>query len=218
MQPTLAAQGTSPDGGIAGVAVDVMDAMGAPGAGLVVALENVFPPIPSEVVLPLAGFAAGRGEIGLVAALVFTTIGSIVGALALYAIGAVVGRERTRAGLARMPFTTLRDVDRAEAWFERHGDKAVLFGRMVPVVRSLVSLPAGVSRMPVWRFVTLTAIGSAIWNTIFVLGGYELGERWDQITPYAETLQKVVLGLAVLAVVAFVVRRVRRPRSQPDAG
>ncbi len=120
-----------------------MDKLGAPGAGLAIALENLFPPLPSEVILPLAGFTAAQGRMSLVAALVWTTVGSVVGALALYGIGALIGRDRIRAIVARLPLVKLADLDRTEAWFARHGTKAVFFGRMIPIFRSLISVPAG---------------------------------------------------------------------------
>ena len=146
-----------PTGGVAGWAIDLMERLGAAGAGLAVALENLFPPLPSEVILPLAGFAAARGDLGLVAAIAFTTLGSVVGALMLYGVGAVLGRDRTRALAEKLPLVKLRDVDKAEDWFGRHGAKAVLIGRLVPVVRSLISVPAGVERMPIVLFLSLTA-------------------------------------------------------------
>jgi membrane protein DedA with SNARE-associated domain len=202
--------------GIVGWVVDLMEALGAPGVGLAIALENVFPPLPSEVFLPLAGFAAARGDLSLVAAIVWTTIGSVVGALALYGIGAALGRDRLRAIVDRMPLVDLADVDKAEAWFARHGPKAVFFGRMVPIVRSMISVPAGVERMSLVLFLLLTTAGSLIWNSVFVLAGYFLGENWHIVEGYAGILSKVVLGAAVLAVVVFVARRIaRRRRTAP---
>ena len=165
-----------PTGGVAGWAIDMMEKLGAPGAGLAVALENLFPPLPSEVILPLAGFAANRGDLGLISAIVFTTLGSVVGALALYGVGAVLGRDRTRALAARLPLMKIEDVDKAEQWFARHGPKAVLIGRVVPVVRSLISVPAGVERMSVPLFLGLTAFGSLVWNSALIIAGYALGE------------------------------------------
>ncbi len=188
-----------------------MDTLGAPGAGLAIALENLFPPLPSEVILPLAGFAASTGRMSLVAALLWTTAGSVVGALALYGVGALLGRERTVAIAARLPLVKVSDIERTEAWFLRHGTKAVLFGRMIPVFRSLISVPAGVERMPLPVFLGLTTLGSAIWNTVFVLAGYALGDNWQDVTGYVSAYSKVVLVGAVLAVLLFVGRRVVRP-------
>jgi membrane protein DedA with SNARE-associated domain len=200
------------DGGVVGWVVGLMDALGAPGVGLAIALENLFPPLPSEVFLPLAGFAAARGELGLVAAIAWTTLGSLVGALALYGVGAALGRDRIRALADRLPLVDLADVDRAEAWFARHGAKAVFLGRMVPLVRSLISVPAGVERMPLPLFAALTAAGSLLWNTAFVLAGYLLGANWGVVEQYADVASKAVLALLVLAAVVFVVRRVRARR------
>jgi membrane protein DedA with SNARE-associated domain len=196
--------------GIVGWVVALMDALGAPGVGLAIALENIFPPLPSEVFLPLAGFAAARGEMSVVAAIVWTTLGSLVGALVLYGIGAALGRDRLRAIVDRMPLVNLRDVDKAEEWFARHGTKAVFLGRMVPLVRSLISVPAGVERMNPALFAALTTAGSLIWNTAFVLAGYTLGENWHIVEQYADIASKVVLVVIVLAVVVFVAGRLSR--------
>jgi len=205
-----------PTGGVAGWAIDLMERLGAPGAGLAVALENLFPPLPSEVILPLAGFAASRGDLGLVSAIVFTTLGSLVGALALYGVGAGLGRDRTRAVAGKLPLMKLEDVDKAEAWFDRHGPKAVLIGRLVPVVRSLISVPAGVERMPVVLFGLLTAFGSLIWNSLLIVAGYQLGERWHVVESSVGVFQWVVIAGAVAAVAWFVVVKVRAGRSDPE--
>lgn len=198
--------------GIAAWAVQLMEGLGGPGAGLAIAIENLFPPIPSEVILPLAGFTASRGDFTLFEALAWTTLGSIVGALVLYALGRWLGRDRMRAIVSRVPLVKLSDVDRTEAWFVRHGSKAVFFGRMIPIFRSLISIPAGIERMPVLRFTALTAAGSLIWNSIFVLSGYFLGENWAAVEPYADVLQKIVIVGVVIAVAAFVILRLRSRR------
>jgi len=201
---------TQPIGGIAGWATDLMDTLGAPGAGLAVALENLFPPLPSEVILPLAGFTASQGQMSLLAAIFWTTLGSVVGAAALYYVGGLLGRDRTRAIAARLPLVKLSDIDRTEAWFARHGTKAVFFGRMIPIFRSLISVPAGIERMPLPTFLSLTAVGSLIWNAAFVLAGYQLGEKWQQVEAYAGVLQKVVIVAVVVALGYFVATRLRR--------
>ena len=200
------------DSGIVAWVVGLMEALGAPGAGLAVALENLFPPIPSELILPLAGFTASRGDMSLVGAIVWTTLGSVAGALVLYAAGALLGRDRTRAIAARLPLVKLSDIDRTEAWFARHGVKAVFFGRMVPLFRSFISLPAGIERMPMTTFLTFTALGSLIWNVIFVLAGYQLGENWRRVQDVVGVYQKVVVVAVLVAVAAFVALRLRRVR------
>ncbi|WP_420824820.1 DedA family protein [Streptomyces coryli] len=197
----------APVGGIAGWAADLMESLGAPGAGLAIALENLFPPLPSEIILPLAGFTASQGGMSLVAALVWTTLGSVVGALALYWVGALLGRDRVVAIAEKLPLVKASDVHRTEAWFLRHGTKAVFFGRFIPVFRSLISIPAGVERMRLPVFLGLTAAGSALWNAIFVLAGYGLGSRWHEVSDIVGVYSKVVLAVAAAALVALVVIR-----------
>ena len=194
-------------GGISGWAIRIMETLGAPGAGVAVAMENLFPPIPSEVILPLAGYTASQGDMSLLAAIVWTTLGSVTGAVVLYLIGALIGRERTRAIAARIPLIKVSDIDRTEAWFARHGRKTVFLGRMVPLFRSFVSIPAGIERMPMATFLLFTTLGSLNWNTLFVLAGFVLGENRQIIEDYASTYQNLVLAIGFIAVAAFVVVR-----------
>jgi membrane protein DedA with SNARE-associated domain len=194
---------------IAEWAIGLMETLGAPGAGAAVALENVFPPLPSEVILPLAGFAASKGEVSLVGALVWTTLGSLAGALLLYGAGAALGRKRTRRLAERLPLVKVEDLDKAEAWFERHGTKAVLIGRLVPVVRSMISVPAGVERMPLPRFAILTALGSGVWNAVLIAAGYQLGEQYHLVERYVGILQTVVLVAVAAGLTWFVVAKLR---------
>jgi membrane protein DedA with SNARE-associated domain len=189
--------------------VSLMDVIGPAGAGVAIALENLFPPLPSEVVLPMAGLAASTGSFTLVEALAWTTGGSIVGAFLLYGLGAWLGVERLRRIAGRVPLLHPEDIDRTVGWFQRHGGKAVFFGRMIPIFRSLISIPAGVTRMPLWRFGLLTAAGSLIWNTIFVLSGYLLGESWHVVEQYVDVLQYVVIAVVAVAGAWFVFVRTR---------
>ncbi|WP_432995578.1 DedA family protein [Dactylosporangium sp. CA-233914] len=211
----LARQAESPDGGLVGFVTDLVERLGGPGAGLAVALENLFPPIPSEVILPLAGFAASQGKMNLFAAIAWTTLGSVVGAVALYYVGVVLGRDRVRAIAARLPLVKLDDIDRTEAWFARHGGKAVFFGRMIPIFRSLISVPAGIERMRVATFLLYTTLGSLIWNTVFVMAGYLLGENWHAVESYVGTFQNLVIVVCALLVAFFVVSRLVRKRGNP---
>jgi membrane protein DedA with SNARE-associated domain len=194
--------------GIADWAVGLMEKLGGPGAGLAIALENLFPPLPSEVILPLAGFTASQGNMSFISALVWTTLGSLVGATALYFIGAALGRDRMRWIVAKMPLVDVADFERAEAFFARHGGKTIFFGRMIPIFRSLISIPAGIERMPLPKFGLLTLAGSAIWNTIFVTAGYLLGENWHIVERYADIFQKIVIVVVAALVIWWVVRRV----------
>jgi membrane protein DedA with SNARE-associated domain len=190
--------------------VHLMGALGAPGVGIAIALESVFPPLPSEVFLPLAGFAAARGEMSIVAAVLWSTAGSLAGALLLYGLGVWLGLDRLRAIADRMPLVDGDDVDKADAWFHRYGTWAVFFGRMVPMVRSLVSIPAGTTRMPLVRFALLTTAGSLIWNTVFVVAGYLLGANWGVVERHASLISTVLLVLAGVALAWFVARRMAR--------
>lgn len=207
---------TSPEAvqldGVAGWVVDLMERLGGPGAGLAVLIDNVFPPVPSEVILPLAGFAARLGELSLLSALIWTTAGSVVGAWMLYGLGAWLGHDRMRRLVARVPLVNVEDVDKTTAWFHRHGYKAVFFGRMIPLFRSLVSIPAGTERMNFLTFTLLTFTGSAIWNSAFVMGGYALGANWQRLSPYASTFQYIVIVAILIATARFVYVRVRRRR------
>ena len=191
-------------------AISLMEALGSVGAGVAVAIENLFPPIPSEIILPLAGFTASRGTFALWEVLVWTTLGSLVGAIALYGLGTWLGPVRLRRIVARVPLMKVSDVDRAEAWFARHGEKAVFFGRMIPIVRSLISIPAGIERMPLIRFAVLTTAGSGIWNCVFVFAGYFLGENWASVERYADVFQLLVVVAVLAALAAFVVLRLRQ--------
>ncbi|MCD2463968.1 MULTISPECIES: DedA family protein [unclassified Streptomyces] len=206
---TTTAVAQQPADGVAGWAADLVDTMGGPGAGLAIALENLFPPLPSEVILPLTGFAAGQGVLSLASALFWTTLGSVVGAVALYWIGVLFGRDRMHALWRKLPLVKSSDLVRTEEWFARHGTKAVFLGRMVPIFRSLISVPAGVERMPLPLFVLLTTLGSLIWNSVLVMAGYWLGDRWDVVETYVGVLSKAVLGVVAVAVAAYVAVRLR---------
>ena len=216
MSVLLNATGEELDG-IAGWAVDVMERLGGPGAGLAVALENIFPPLPSEVILPLAGFTASQGDFTLASAIFWTTLGSVVGALLMYAIGVVFGRDRLYRVWEYVPLVKTEDLERTEAWFARHGRKAVFFGRMVPIFRSLISVPAGLQRMPVVQFLAYTLAGSLVWNVTWVTAGYLLGEQWHRVEGYVGTMTNIVILVVVLAVAWFCVTRVRTIRQDRRA-
>ena len=198
--------------------VSLMEIIGPAGAGLAIALENIFPPLPSEVILPMAGLSASRGSFSLAEALIWTTLCSVMGAFLLYGIGAWLGVDRLRTIAAKVPLLRPDDIDRTVAWFHRHGGKAVFFGRMVPIFRSLISIPAGVTRMPLWKFGLLTVAGSALWNTIFVLAGFLLGEAWPVIERYADILQYVVIAAVVVGIAWFLVVRIRTLVADRRAG
>ncbi|MBX9718432.1 MAG: DedA family protein [Microbacteriaceae bacterium] len=198
-----------------------METLGVVGAALLVAIESLFPPIPSELILPLAGFTASRGSFDLVSLIVATTIGSLVGALLLYGLGFWVGAERLARIADRIPLMSGTDVEKTMAWFNRFGPIAVLLGRFVPIVRSLISIPAGVDRMRLWLFLLLTTIGSGIWNTLFVVLGFVLGENWVVVEDIASRYSRAVLVIVIVVLVALIVWRivlvVRRRRAERDS-
>ncbi|MFP5254775.1 MAG: DedA family protein [Acidimicrobiia bacterium] len=179
------------------------------GVGALVALETVFPPIPSEVILPFAGFSAAQGDVNLVAAWVAATVGALVGAWLLYGIGAMVGIERIAVLASKrwFPLFSSTDLDRGDRFFRRHGDKVVLLGRCIPLVRSIVSVPAGIDRMPLGRFTMLTALGSGVWNALFIGAGYQLGNRWDTVESWIKPLSYSVVALLGLGVLVLVWRK-----------
>lgn len=197
---------------LAGWVQDVIEQLGAVGVALLVILENVFPPIPSEIVLPFAGFVAWRGDGSVLVMILAATIGAVVGALVLYAIAAVIGDQRLAAFIERFGRwfgVKPSDLARAEAWFDRHAVAAVLLGRCVPLIRSVVSVPAGFRRMRLLPFIVYTAAGSAVWNTALIGAGAILGDQWDRLEPYVALLQYVVIAVIVLFVVRFAVMKPR---------
>jgi membrane protein DedA with SNARE-associated domain len=198
--------------GLSGLVVDVIAGMGEIGVGILTLLETVFPPIPSEVILPLAGYLAERGRLSVAGVLFWSTLGSVIGAWVLYGLGRRLGADRAAALLARLPLVSVNDVRRATDWFDRHGPYAVLLGRLVPGVRSLISIPAGTTQMPVLRFTVLTLVGSAAWNGLLVGAGFALGTQWHTVERYADLLDYVLIGALVIVVAVFVVRRLRRRR------
>ncbi|MFU8947712.1 DedA family protein [Mycetocola zhadangensis] len=216
----LAAANSSSAGfadGVAQWAISLMETLGPIGAGLIVFLENVFPPIPSEVILPLAGFTASQGSFSIIEAIGWTTLGSVLGAFLLYGLGRWLGHDRTVWLAARIPFVDPDDISRTVAWFGRHGKKAVFFGRMLPIFRSLISIPAGIEKMNLVVFGLLTAIGSLIWNSIFVIAGFVLGENWSVVLEYADILKYIVVAGVAVLVVWWAVRTVQRQRARRRA-
>jgi membrane protein DedA with SNARE-associated domain len=196
--------------GLAGWATDVIESLGYAGVALLIVLENLFPPIPSEAILPLAGFLAGQGRLWLPAVIGAATIGAVVGALILYAAGAWLGDDRVRRLVRRHGrWLAVReeDLDKANGWFDRHGGKAVMICRVVPIMRSLVSVPAGLRRMDLGPFVVYTAIGSGVWNSILVLGGWWLGDNWEDVGTYTAYLEYPVIAAVAVGAIRFLWKR-----------
>jgi membrane protein DedA with SNARE-associated domain len=199
-------------GGLTAWVTSVIESLGELGVGLLVALENLIPPIPSEIVLSLAGYLASESRVNLVLVFLAATAGSVLGALALYWLGYTLGEDRLRRWLDKIPLVDADDLNTADRWFEKHEKAAVLFGRCAPVVRSLVSIPAGANKMHIGLFTLFTAIGSGVWNAIFIGGGYALGSQYQDIEKYSHWLDYVIWAAIVIAIGSWVVKKVRKRR------
>lgn len=196
----------------------IMMAMGYPGIFLIMFLECVFPPIPSEVVMPLAGFLVGQGEFNFWLVMLSGTLGSLAGALLLYALGAWADEAILRRWVRKYGKwiqVTETDIDRSMRWFERFGQPVIFFGRMIPIVRSLISIPAGMDHMSMGKFLTFTTTGSVLWNLLLTYGGMLLGEHWPKIIDWLDIYQNIVLGILVilaLAVLVWLIYRIVKVR------
>jgi membrane protein DedA with SNARE-associated domain len=194
-----------------------MDSLGYVGIALLMFLENIFPPIPSEVVMPLAGFTAAQGDLSLVGVIVAGVVGSVLGALPWYFAGRVYGAERVRKfadHYGRWLTVSRDDIDQATHWFSRHGRSAVLIGRMVPAVRTLISVPAGVCEMNLPTFLLFSTIGTTAWTALLAFAGYMLRDQWAVAGDYVGPISKVVLAAIALW---FVVRAARQWRGRQPA-
>jgi membrane protein DedA with SNARE-associated domain len=192
---------------------DALLRFGYPGLAVLMFVENVFPPIPSELIMPYAGYLAGRGLLSFPLVIAVGTLGSLAGQLPLYALGRLAGGERLRRAVPRHGhWLTLSpaDLERAGRWFERHGRMAVLLCRCVPGLRSWISIPAGMARMQLGPFLLLSGLGAAFWNTLLASAGHALGRRYGEVQRWLAPV-----GYAVVAVVvgAYVVRVIRLRRA-----
>lgn len=181
--------------------VSVIEGWGYPGVFLLMLAENLFPPIPSEVIMPLAGFLAGSGRMSLVLTMIVGTLGSVIGTLMWYYVGLWFGEERLKRFAARHGrWLTLSpgDIDAAHQWFVQHGAVAVFFGRMIPAIRTLISVPAGLARMPMWRFLTYTVAGSALWTGVLTFAGLALHENYARVADYVDPVSKLVVVTVVV--------------------
>ena len=185
----------------------VLESSGYAGIALLMFLENVFPPIPSELIMPLAGYVAARGELSLVGVIIAGTLGSVAGTSLWYIAGQQLGRARLERLVSRHGRWFTTDVDglhKAEALFERHGQLAVLLGRMLPTVRTLISIPAGLLAMPLMRFLVLTTVGSLVWTAALTVAGHALGDNHRTVSDWVNPVSTTI----VIALLAWYVWRV----------
>jgi membrane protein DedA with SNARE-associated domain len=197
----------------------LVDAIGYFGLAIIMFLENVFPPIPSEPFLLGAGFASGQGGLSMVGSIVAATAGALVGATLYYYIGVLLPEPRIRALLRRYGRFALldeHDLDRSMAWFRDHGQLVVFFGRCLPIIRTLISVPAGLTRMPLPRFLLYSALGTALWSTLLIVTGRILGENWESALAFFDRFELAFYAVAAVAVVAFLVVRLRSRRRGRD--
>ena len=199
--------------GLVGLAARLIEALGEWGVGVFTLAETVFPPIPSEVILPLAGYQTQAGELSFPLVIATSTLGGYLGAVLLYLLGYKLGLERSIRWLSKLPLVDREDFEKASSWFQRHGKSAVFFGRLLPGIRSLISLPAGANRMNFGVFTVFTILGSAIWNALLITLGALLGTQYELVEKYSHVLNYVVYAAIALVIVLLVVRRVRRAKA-----
>lgn len=189
--------------------IEIMNDFGYIGICLLILIENLFPPIPSEVILTFGGFMTHDTNMTILGVIITATIGSLLGAIILYYIGKILNKERlikiVTSKYGKLLRVKPKDIESAESWFNKKGNITVLFCRCVPVVRSLISVPAGMSQMPLPKFILYTTIGSAVWNTLLVLIGAFAGEKKDIILTWIDKLSDVILILLIVAFILFVI-------------
>jgi len=193
-----------------GIAAQVIEALGEWGVGLLTLLETIFPPIPSEVILPLAGFLTQQGGLNLILVFLTSTLGAYAGAIILYWLGYKVGLERSIKLLSKLPLVDREDFEKASGWFQRHGKSAIFFGRLLPGVRSLISLPAGAERMNLLTFSVFTIAGTGLWNALLIGAGALLGQQYHLVDQYSQFLNYAVYAALAAFIGWLVIRRVRK--------
>ncbi len=202
-------------GALTNFAINLVSHLGYPGIALAMALENIFPPIPSEAVMPMAGYLVTTGRFNIFLTIFFGILGTLAGAVVLYYIGVGAGNLKFRKFLdryGRFFMTSSKDLEAAERWFEKHGEKSVLLCRMVPIVRSIISVPAGFTKMPLGKFVFFTTIGTTVWTTLLTVTVVVLGENWERVGPIMSKFDFLVVGVLVVVVIYYVFRRAQKSK------
>lgn len=203
------------------IIINIMEQVGYLGVFLLIAIENIFPPIPSEVILVFGGFMTTYTNLNIPIMIVAATLGSLVGALVLYYIGKIFNKERLKRIVNGKIGKVLRlkasDIEKADHWFDKKGNKTVFFCRFIPIVRSLISIPAGMSEMPMQKFLIYTILGSLIWNTVLIIIGSVVGDKWETIVGYLDNFSNVILIILVIIFVVamyywFVIRRKKQSK------
>ena len=198
--------------------IEIMNSFGYIGVFLLITIENVFPPIPSEVILLFGGFMTTYTSMNVIGVIIASTLGSVLGAIILYYIGKILNKERLKKIITSKPGKLLRlkpeDIDKADEWFDTKGNKTVFFCRFIPVIRSLISIPAGMSEMPMKKFLIYTTLGSLIWNAALTIAGSIVGENWTSILEIMDNYSHIiVILLAIIFVIAFIIFYSKRRKS-----
>jgi membrane protein DedA with SNARE-associated domain len=198
---------------------NTIDSLGYVGIGFLMLLENLFPPIPSEVIMPLAGFTAAQGKMNIGWAIAAGVIGTMLGAIPWYYLGSILGEERLRNLIdkyGKWLGISGEDISRSVVWFNRHGTKAVFFGRLVPGIRTFISIPAGLTKQPLLPFFIYSTLGTLAWVTMLTYAGYALGKNYHLIEGYMDVITKVVLAILVIAIATFISVRFVRSRQKTN--
>ncbi|WP_239750809.1 DedA family protein [Mammaliicoccus sp. H-M34] len=194
----------------------IMEQFGYLGIALLILLENVFPPIPSEVILTFGGFMTTKSELTIVGVVIASTIGSVVGAVILYWIGRILNVDRLERIIEKWGKylrLTKEDVRKADAWFDKYGPWTVFFCRFIPLIRSLISIPAGMSGMNQWLFLLLTTLGTLIWNLVLVIVGAKVGDNWHQIVNYMDVYSNFMYAIIAIGIIVFIIWFVKRKKA-----
>lgn len=191
------------------IIINIMEQVGYLGVFLLIAIENIFPPIPSEVILVFGGFMTTYTSLNIPIMILASTLGSLLGAIVLYYIGKIFNKERLKRIVNGKIGKVLRlkasDIEKADKWFDTKGNKTVFFCRFIPIVRSLISIPAGMSEMPMQKFLLYTISGSLIWNTVLIIVGSIVGDKWETIVGYLDNFSNIILIILVIIFVVVII-------------
>lgn len=201
--------------------IEIMNNFGYIGVFLLIAIENIFPPIPSEVILLFGGFMTTFTDMNIIGVIIASTLGSLVGAIALYYIGKILNKERLKkiitSKYGKLLRLTPKDIDKADNWFDTKGNKTVFFCRFIPLIRSLISIPAGMSEMPMKKFLIYTVAGSTIWNAALTIAGSIVGDKWEDILDIMDKYSHIiVIALAILFIIAVIIFYSKRRKKKAN--
>lgn len=198
----------------------VIEQFGYLGVFFLILIENVFPPIPSEVILLFSGFFSTYTNLSVFYMIFASTIGSLFGAIILYYIGKIFNKNRlkkiVRSKIGKILFLKEKNIDKADEWFDKKGDKCVFFCRFVPIVRSLISVPAGMSEMPMLKFIVYTICGSMIWNTVLICAGYKLGDNWKYFLSILDKYKLLVIIIFIIVFIYVIIKFYRKRRKSKN--